>query len=216
MMELRTKLIVILAAPGCGADTKNTAGRSFQKQASHQQSQSQRTITGFQRLWCVSFSSEIDLNWSLANHRDVLSRGWWWIWGEDRPILQWEHSVQRLAGVSARQVPAALHHRPPRVKPSGESLCFVISTSVLILYCYNNIAVITCCPVFLDQAAPDAQIITDECSNQLNWVLTSTEDEEIMGIFSLLTLQSRLLQVFAVGFMTEYNKSQLGPLQFLE
>ena len=33
MMELRTKLIVILAAWGCGADTKNTGGRSFQKQA---------------------------------------------------------------------------------------------------------------------------------------------------------------------------------------
>ena len=34
IMELRTKLIVILAAWGCGADTKNTGGRSFQnKQA---------------------------------------------------------------------------------------------------------------------------------------------------------------------------------------
>ena len=34
MMELRTKLIVILAAWGSGADTKNTGGRSFQnKQA---------------------------------------------------------------------------------------------------------------------------------------------------------------------------------------
>ena len=50
MMDLRTKLIVILAAQGCGADTKNTAGRRFQKQASHQQSETQRTITGFQRL----------------------------------------------------------------------------------------------------------------------------------------------------------------------
>ena len=50
MMELRTKLIVILAARGSGADTKNTAGRSFQKQASHQQSEAQRAITGFQRL----------------------------------------------------------------------------------------------------------------------------------------------------------------------
>ena len=50
IMELRTKLIVILAARGSRADTKNTGGRSFQKQASHQQSEAQRTITGFQRL----------------------------------------------------------------------------------------------------------------------------------------------------------------------
>ena len=50
MMELRTKLIVILAARGSGADTKNTGGRSFQKQASYQQTEAQRTITGFQRL----------------------------------------------------------------------------------------------------------------------------------------------------------------------
>ena len=33
MMEPRTKLIVNLTASGCGADTKNTGGRSFQKQA---------------------------------------------------------------------------------------------------------------------------------------------------------------------------------------
>ena len=73
MMELRTKLIVILAAWGCGADTKNTGGRSFQKQAraSYQQSEAQRTITDSKDFDVYHFQLELNLNWSLANHGDV-------------------------------------------------------------------------------------------------------------------------------------------------
>ena len=135
----------------------------------------------------------------LANHQECRACGWGL---RDQVRILFEQTLKKTRSddwqySQSRHLPATL--KLPTPKSNRQQSFSALLSQRPSGYCYyNNKHFINWTDLcILHRPAPDAQIITEECIKQLNSVLTSIGNEEIMAL-SFLTLQSRLLQMITV------------------